>query len=426
MRRANVAFLLATAAQVLVSPALQPQPAATRIRPFDRSRIERVLGASATADTATLKVVNRAGVQLVSSSADTIRVTAGDFIFRKIGAHAVRDTVRRLPDQPDSSLLHGPSSSAVEGQRSYELPYRWFTVDTNGVERLLIPKLIVDQNGLTYKNATRMFSGWASIGVVDSLHPEEGSQPLARPLKMQLHLTGPGKVVPNRLEIDHTSLDYDSVEISASDSVTVRVTTATDPEGVLIPVQVYRPRVKLYALPSVLQAFGLGTSVISVTLPPGHAPGDTILVTFPTQTLNVRPAILSVTADEANEAKIRSGMPGSHTISADVNGTRADSIQVTFVWPWLFLSATLAGLVVGGAATFFGNRAGKPTNIGIAILKGAPFGFLTAVAAALGLDWLGLHLDDAGTWMGVMLTAALGAYAGERILERATGGGKSD
>lgn len=149
-------------------------------------------------------------------------------------------------------------------------------------------------------------------------------------------------------------------------------------------------------------------------------------MTFPTQTLNVRPAILPVTADEANEAKIRSGMPGSHTISADVNGTRADSIQVTFVWPWLFLSAALAGLVVGGAATFFGNRAGKPANIGIAILKGAPFGFLTAVAAALGLDWLGLHLDDAGTWMGVMLTAALGAYAGERILERATGGGKSD
>ncbi len=41
---------------------------------------------------------------------------------------------------------------------------------------------------------------------------------------------------------------------------------------------------------------------------------------------------------------------------------------------------------------------------------------------ALGLDWLGLHLDDAGTWMGVMLTAALGAYGGERILERVTSG----
>ena len=413
MRRARVASLLAAAVLILGSPPLQSQPASP-IRQVTRARIDRMLGSSAISDTSTLKVVNPAGVRLVSPSADTIRVTAGDFVFRKIGAQVVRDTGRMSP---------GPELRMEA--KTYELPYRWFTVDTNGVERVLIPKLIVDQNGLTYNKATRQYNGWASIGVVDSLHPNEGSQPLASPLKMQLHLTGPGKVVPNRLAIDHTSLDYDSVEISASDSVTVRITTATDPDGVLIPVQVYRPAIKLYALPSVMQAFGLGTSVISVTLPPGHARGDTIMVVFPTQSLNVRPASLPVTADVANEAKIRSGMPGSHTISAHVNGTQADSIEVTFIWPWLFLSAAIAGLIVGGAATFFGTRAGKPTNIGTAIIKGAPFGFLTAVAAALGLDWLGLHLDDAGTWMGVMLTAALGAYAGERILERATGGGSA-
>ncbi|MGI9077121.1 MAG: hypothetical protein ACR2G6_07310 [Gemmatimonadaceae bacterium] len=426
MRGANVALFIATAALILGSLPLQSQPATTRIRPLDRARIERVLGSPAPSDTSRLKVVSRAGVQLVSPAADTIRVAAGDFVFRKIGAEVIRDTTQPLPPPYPVSLPEGalPDLAVrVESRRTYELPYRWFTVDTNGVERLLIPKLIVDQNGLTYRTATRQFSGWAHIGVEDSLHPAEGSQPLARPLKMQLHLTGPGKVVPNRLEIDHTSLDYDSIEISARDSVTVRIRTATDPDGVLIPVQVYRPSVKLYALPSVLQAFGLGTSVVSVTLPPGHARGDTIMVTFPTQSLNVRPAVLAVTADEPNEAKIRSGMPGRHTISADVNGTQADAIDVTFVWPWLFLSAAVAGLAVGGAATYFGDRSGKPTNIGTAILKGAPFGLLTAVAAALGLDWLGLHLDDAGTWMGVMLTAALGAYAGERVLERVTGGG---
>ncbi|MBC7790169.1 MAG: hypothetical protein H7Z74_09505 [Anaerolineae bacterium] len=414
MRRANVAFSLATAALIFGSPALQSQRAATRVRPFDRARIERVLGSAAASDTSPLKIVNPAGVELVAQSADTIRVAAGDFIFRKIGAGVVRDTARSSPE---------PGLRAEA--RTFELPYRWFTTDTNGVERVLIPKLIVHQNGLTFNSATGLFSGRASIGVIDSLHPNEGSQPLARPLKMALLVIGPGTPVPDKLEINHTSLDYETVEFSARDSIVVRIVTATDPEGVLIPVQVFRPAIKLYALPSVLQAFGLGTSTISVTLPPGHARGDTMLVTFATQSLNVRPAILPVTVGRANEAKIRSGVPGTHTISAQINGRESDSVEVTFAWPWLFLSAAVVGFIVGGAATFFGDRPGKPTSIGLAILKGAPFGFLTAVAAALGLDWLGLHLDDAGTWMGVMLTAALGAYAGERILERVTGGGST-
>jgi hypothetical protein len=366
--------------------------------------MQRVLG---TFEASSLKVVRTTGIQPVRPGASTVGVVRGDFIFRKVGPAAVPERGR---------------SPASADRKAYQLPYRWLTTDSAGVERLLIPRLIIDGDGLTYDPAARIFRGKALIGVEDSLHPGEGPQPLVRPLRLQLTLSGPGQVAPNRLAIAHTSLEYDSITISARDSVAVRIHSPADPAGVLIPVQVYRPRIALSASPSVLQGFGLGTAAISVALPPGYSRGDTITVRLRSQTLNVRPARLRVTADGDNEAKIRSTTPGRHTISAEVDGMRADSTDVVFVWPWFFLSAALLGLSIGGSATFLGNRPEKPRTVGMAIVKGAPFGFLIAVAAALGLDWLGLHLDDPGTWMGVMLTSALGAYGGERILERVLGG----
>jgi hypothetical protein len=402
MRRSSPTYLLFAVALIAGSSPLLSQSPTHRVRNLDRARVERVLGFGTFA-ASSLKVVRPTGIEAVRPTAATVGVAPGDLVFRKVGSGAVPERGR------------SPASADL---KAYQLPYRWLTIDRSGVERLLIPRLIVHGNGLAYDPAARIFRGKAMIGVEDSLHPGEGPQPLERPLRIQLSLTGPGEVAPNRLAIAHTSLEYDSVTISARDSVTVRVHTATDPAGIQIPVQVYRPTIELSALPSELQGFGLGTATISVGLPPGYSRTDTITVRFRSHTLNVRPARLRVTADADNEAKIRSGTPGRHTIRAEVDGMRAASTDVVFVWPWLFLSAALLGLVIGGAAAFFGSRVEKSRSMGLAILKGTPFGLLTAVAAALGLDWLGLHLDDAGTWMGVMLTSALGAYGGERTLKR--------
>jgi hypothetical protein len=200
--------------------------------------------------------------------------------------------------------------------------------------------------------------------------------------------------------------------------VTVRVQTAADPTGVLIPVPIYRPAVELSATPSVLQGLGLGTATIFVALPPGFSRADTITVRLRSPTLNIRPALLRVTPDGDNDATFRSASPGRHTITAEVDGMQVDSTDVSIVWPWLFFSAMLIGVFVGAWAALVGGRAEKPRSFGAALVKAAPFGLITAVAAALGLDLLGLHLDDAGTWAAVWLFAALGAYVGERVLER--------
>jgi hypothetical protein len=238
---------------------------------------------------------------------------------------------------------------------------------------------------------------------------------------MLVTLTRPGTIEPNRLAIDHISLDYQPLRIEASDSLSVRIQTATDPEGVYIPVPVFRPGVRLSALPQAIQAFGLATTTISVAATPGAARTDTVMLQFTSTDVRVRPPRLRLVPGGESEATVRSGTPGRHRIAAEIDGMPAGSVDVTFLWPLFFLSAAAAGVVLGGAATFFGGkRARRSSALPRIIVKGAPFGLLTAVAGALGLDWLGLHLDDPGTWTGVMLTAALGAWAGRRILDKAT------
>src|SRR5688500_13550112 len=272
MRRFSAGFCVLAGALISGSR-LVAQPA-TATRNIDRARLDRILG---TADTSPLKVVRRTGIQNVRRTAPMVGIVPGDLVFRKVDSVATPERGR----------------SPASGERTiYQLPYRWFTVGSDGVERLLIPRLIVHGNGLTYDPATRIFRGRALIGVEDSLHPGDGPQPLTSPLRMQLTLTGPGEVAPSRLAIAHTSLDYDSITISARDSVTVRIQTAADPGGVLIPVQVYRPTIELSVLPSVIQGFGLGTATISVALPPGFSRSDTITVRFRSPTLAVRPGLL--------------------------------------------------------------------------------------------------------------------------------------
>jgi uncharacterized membrane protein YfcA len=51
-------------------------------------------------------------------------------------------------------------------------------------------------------------------------------------------------------------------------------------------------------------------------------------------------------------------------------------------------------------------------------MKGAPFGLLAAIAGAVGLDLAQLKLGEPGALPAIMVTAAIGAWFGAKILDR--------
>jgi len=373
---------------------LRQTPTAATI---SRARLERVLGAS----TADIRVVRETGVSDLPRSQGTVSVRQGDFVFRKLS-----DTATRV-------------RATATADARFTMPYRWLTVDSTGTERVLIPYFVLVGGGLTYDVSSRQYRGTALVGVEDTLHPNDGPIQLARALRLQLTTTSGGTVTPSQLAIAHTSLDYDSVRIEATDSTNVAIRTGADPRGIVVRVPVRSITLSLIPQQATLQSLGLATTDIAVTLPRGMSRGDTAVVTFSSTSAPVRPSTVRVSGEGAT-VRLRSGLPGQDSIRAFVDGVFAGETVVHFTAPWAFLSATIVGLVLGGVARFYGGkRLKKARYLGRDILRGAPFGILVAAASAIGLDLMHLRIDDPGTWIAVMITAALGASAGARVIEKA-------
>jgi hypothetical protein len=387
-----------------------------------------VLGDSA------LRVVRPSGVSDLSPSAAAVTVAPGEFVFRKMS-----DTARRIalpqdgrpsvvpnarPDAvPEPALPPGPpplmTPSVPVTAATYMMPYRWMTVDSAGVERVLVPYFVILGGGLSYDVGSRMYRGLALIGVEDTLHPSDDPVVLARPLRMQLAAVSGGRISPAQIAIAHTSLDYDSVRIESPDSTFVRIRTGADPTGIIIPIPVLGLTVALTPQQKAIQGFGLATTDIGVTLPRGMARTDTAIVNFSSSGSPVHPDKVRVSGAEGATVRLRSGLPGPNVIHAFIDGVEVGHTEVESEPPIAFLVATLLGILLGGTARFVGGKRRKPLrSLPWDIVKGAPFGFLASVASAVGLDLAQLKIGEPGALPAIMVTAAIGAWIGARLLDR--------
>jgi hypothetical protein len=257
------------------------------------------------------------------------------------------------------------------------------------------------------------------VGVEDTLHENAGTVPLPRPLKLLLTTTSGGTISPLQLAIGHTSLEYDTVTIESPDSTEVRIRTGADPAGIVIPIPVRSLSVTLTPGQSTLQGFGLATTDIAVTLPRGVDRRDTATVTFSASGAPVRPSAAQVSGTAVTTIRLRSGLPGRDSVRAYLDGVVVGETIVTFVAPWAFLGAMIIGLLLGGFARFFGAKRRKRPNAFMRdFLKGAPFGVFAAIASAIGFDALNLKLDDPAALPAIVVTAALGAWFGSRLMDR--------
>ena len=424
------------------APSAQPPASVT----LTRDRLAHLLGDAPRADSSGLRVVRAGGVTDLAAAAPAVRLAPGEFVFRKMGdsAHRVGATADG-PTAPPPAERPAPSGGTgvepspppppppppprtvapvVPGAVTYAMPYRWLTVDSAGVERLLAPYFVLLGGGLTYDVRARLYRGVALVGVEDTLDPDAGTVPLARPLRLQLATTDGGTVAPAQLAIAHTSLDYDSVRIEAPDPTQVRIRTGADPAGIVVPIPVRALAVALTPHQGRLEAFGLATTEISVALPRGLARDDTAVVELRATSSPVRPGLVRVAGSAPGVVRLRSGAPGADTIHAYIDGVPAGSTVVTFAAPWTFLGAAGAGIVLGGLLRWAGAKRRKRLKaLSWDVAKGAPAGLLAAAAGAIGLDLLGLGLDEPGTAIAVLVTAALGAAVGSRIVDRVTGAG---
>ncbi|MEP6493881.1 MAG: hypothetical protein ABJF01_14465 [bacterium] len=430
IRRGGIRLDTTTIRRMTTPVTVPPQSGQTQTvapKTISRARLEEVFGKSATA----IRVVRASGVTDLAAAANSVGIQPGEFAFRKIS-----DTARRavlttpvtkpnplptdVPNPAATKTGPTPSKSALpQGAAAFIMPYRWLTVDSAGVERVLVPYFILTSGGLTYDVDSRTYRGVALVGVEDTLHESVGPITLPRPLRLQLTTTSGGSVTPPQLAIGHTSLDYDSVAIESPDSTNVRIRTGADPAGIVIPIPVRSMSVAMIPQQRTLQGLGLATTDITVSLPRGIARRDTATITFSSTGAPVNPSSVRVVGGTTSAIRLRSGLPGADSIRAFLDGVLVGETVVVFVGPWVFLSATIAGIVLGGLARFFSaKRRKKASALTRDILKGSPFGLFAAIAGAIGFDWMHLKLDDPAALPAIVFTAGLGAWLGSRLLDR--------
>jgi hypothetical protein len=404
--------------QAATTPQTTPQRATSRT--VSRTRLQEVLGGSQK-----LRVVRATGVTEVAPSAAAVTIAPGEFLFRKLSDTA--RLIRTTGHAPAENPRVGPGVAPTPALRpslpstaaKYAMPYRWMTVDSAGVERVLVPYFVLLGGGLSYDVESRSYEGRALIGVEDTLNPTADPVALVRPLRMLLATTKGGRVSPTQIAIAHTSLDYDSVRIESPDSNVVHISTGADREGIFIPIPVRGMTVAMTPQQRTLQGFGLATTDIGVTLPRGMGRTSTALVNFSSTGSPVHPNQVRVSGGEGATVHLRSGLPGPNTIRAFIDGVEVGQTEVVSEPPVAFLVATLLGILLGGAARFVGGKRRKRArSLPWDIAKGAPFGLLASIAGAVGLDLAQLKLGEPGALPAIMVTAAIGAWLGAKLLDR--------
>lgn len=387
---------------------------ATPVATIDRARINRILGGSIN------KVrINRAtGVSDVPVDAGPVTVAKGDFVIAKLSDSAKVVKASSI-ETPGSLGALSKAAAAIEtGSTTYALPYRLLTVDSAGVERLLVPFLILRNGALTYDVMRRLYKGTAFVGVEDTLHPADGPAPLTRALQVLLATKSGGSVSPHRMNVMHTSLEYDSVTIESPDSTSILLRTSGDITGVNIPIPVRAIVASIVPDQRSIQGFGLATTELTVSLPRGLSRSDTAVLTFNSTGAPVKPTRLRLAGGDAGTLKLRSGMPGPDSIRAYIDGIPVAETVVTIKRPWPFITATLLGVLLGAAARWSTRRRKSLKSLGGEILRGFPFGFITSAALSVGLTLLPVNVEDPSAWVGVMVTAALGTWLGSALLKR--------
>lgn len=409
-------------AEIGATRAPQQHATATQLpaaRSFSTAELQTLLHARSATSVHVLR--QNGAVEHVPAGQGGVTLGPKDFAFWKESNRAT--VLSRAAADTSARIRWLAASPGVRNRTVAVLPYRCLIEDAAGRWSVLAP-VVVFEGGLAYDVATHQFRGTAYLGAEDTLSPGVARRALARPIRMLLTMSAPGGgVAPAQTLVDHLGLDYTPLAITATgDSVALRVRAWGDSDGVVVPlrdviVPTSRPRVAISVLPPVVQGYGLGTARITVALMPGTAtrPADTVTVHFSSD-VAITPAAVLATVNGVNEATIRSGSPGAHTITASVDGLEAGTTTLQFVTPFSFFAWALVGIVLGVILKWStGTQLAVRTLLVASLVAGL---ILAIVAAYMSVQVGSVKLDSTAGFFAVAIAGFVGAFGGPAGIEK--------
>ncbi|HUP42738.1 MAG TPA: hypothetical protein VM599_05960, partial [Thermoanaerobaculia bacterium] len=256
------------------------------------------------------------------------------------------------------------------------------------------------------------FLGRIFAAVRDVRRPGE-SRTLETPIEL-LVTAEVDEVEPRRISLDRTN-HFSEVSLRATsprDLVRVRLVPSFDPEGAEIEMPVLRGELRLTISPREIQGLGLETARVTVQAA-GLPSSAGLVVALSCDRGSLEADALTLNPSGIASTTIRSVSLGGATVRAEAAGLAPGEAPVHFVFPWLFLAATLVGGVVGSLIRWARTEHAARRSLWVELLVlGVLVGLVVAAAYSIGINLLGLEPKARAGEALVFVLAALGAYFG--------------
>lgn len=304
-------------------------PLAAQTRVFTRSELPPSLRESLRRGE--LVRVSPAGVDTVAA-AGAVSIRRGELLAARVG-----DSVVPLP-----ARAAAPAGPDIR----YSLPYTYLGFDSTGEVTTAYRPTYVPQGPLRYRGHEDDFAGTFLLGLQDSASPRLERQ-LASPIRIRFGGDA-DSIAPSIVELTRTNSQLEQVRVIARgvrDSVRILLVPLFDPRGVTVwlPVQ---PALAFEQTPARIQGFGVGAALL-VLGTRGVLPRDSVAVTMSASRGSLESSRVFV-GDAGGLVKVRSSGLGADTIRAVAPGFQTARTTIVYGWPVLFVTAALAGGLLGG------------------------------------------------------------------------------
>jgi hypothetical protein len=244
----------------------------------------------------------------------------------------------------------------------------------------------------------------------------DNTAPVKEPVKIEVRSDKTKSIVPDKVSIDHLSIESTDVDIVAenvADSISVRVSTVSNPEGYVTFLKV-EPVLEISSNRKTLQGLGIEETEIEVRLK-GSSSADSAKVVFSPEKGTITPSSINVKYREPAIVTLRSQGLGNSKITASTSSLNSNSLDFAFNFPWPFLLASVIGGLLGGFVKFLSSDKRK-SSVQKIVIGGILTGLIVAAAYyGLGISVIGIKISALVNELAVFALSALGAIVGIQL-----------
>jgi len=372
-----------------------------------------------------LDVINRNQIELNVLQQDTSNLELLNNVdFRNLQLQPRQKTVLNLDrnisrvdsgtfTQVNPEILASFNTQEIFSFPELHVENRGAAEDASG--NIVYQPVITSLRPLVYDHVENLFTSTLNFLL---LSQDESAGDISNPMQLELHSDNIESIDPSRLQIGHLNLPSTSVHISASsvrDSVQIRIVTEANAEGYETYLKV-EPALDLFTERKRLQGLGIQEIPIQVNWK-GSSSTDSQVVNISSSQGTVTPTSVELTYNQPAIVQLRSEGLGNATITATSSDAQSNTLQINFIFPWLFILFSLAGGFLGGTAKYFTLK-DKPKTFLATTIGSLSIGLIGALAYfVLGINLLSIEFSSTFNEFAVFGISALIAFFGIRKLK---------